>query len=79
MYMTFADQVLSFYKNLEIKAPLPKGVVVLNPYLDNESFSYCTKFYKKFFDDSDERTLILRDKPGASWRRNNWDSVYRSH
>ena len=34
--MTFADQVLSFYKNLEIKAPLPEGVVALNPYRDDE-------------------------------------------
>jgi hypothetical protein len=62
--MTFADQVLSFYRNLEIKASLPKGVVALNPYHDNESFSYCTKFYKRFFDDSDERTLILGINPG---------------
>ena len=62
--MTFADHVLSFYKNLEIKAPLPNGVVALNPYHDNESFSYCKKFYKKFFNDSHERTLILGINPG---------------
>jgi hypothetical protein len=62
--MTFADQVLSFYKDLEIKTPLPEGVVVLNPYRDDESFSYCTKFYKKFFDDVDERTVILGINPG---------------
>ena len=62
--MTFADQVLSFYKNLEIKAPLPEGVVALNPYRDDESFSYCTKFYKKFFDDVDERIVILGINPG---------------
>ena len=62
--MTFADQVLSFYRDLEIKAPLPEGVVALNPYRDDESFSYCTKFYKKFFDDGDERTVILGINPG---------------
>ena len=62
--MTFADQVLSFYKNLEIKSPLPEGVVALNPYRDDESFSYCTKFYKKFFDDVEERTVILGINPG---------------
>src|SRR5688572_17492200 len=62
--MTFADQVLSFYKNLEIKTPLPEGVVVLDPYRDDESFSYCTKFYKKFFDDVHERTVILGINPG---------------
>ncbi|HZB12055.1 MAG TPA: uracil-DNA glycosylase family protein [Chryseolinea sp.] len=62
--MTFADHVLLFYKDLEIKAPLPKGVVALNPYHDNESFSYCATFYKRFFDDGDERTLILGINPG---------------
>jgi hypothetical protein len=62
--MTFADQVLSFYRTLEIKTSLPKGVVALNPYWDEESFSYCTKFYKKFFDDGKERTLILGINPG---------------
>ena len=61
--MTFADQVLSFYRDLEIKAPLPDGVVALNPYRD-ASFSYCTKFYRKFFDDGDERTVILGINPG---------------
>ena len=28
------------------------------------AFSYCTKFYKKFFDDVDERTVILGINPG---------------
>lgn len=62
--MTFADQVLSFYKDLKIKASLPTGVVALNPYQDKESFTYCTTFYKKFFDDGDKRTLILGINPG---------------
>jgi len=62
--MTFADQVLSFYRDLEIKSPLPEGVVTLNPYHDHNAFSCCTKFYKKFFDDVDERTVILGINPG---------------
>lgn len=62
--MTFADQVLSFYKNLKITKPLPEGVVALNPYRDNDAFSYCTKFYKKFFDDAHGRTVILGINPG---------------
>ena len=62
--MTFADQVLSFYRDLEIANPLPEGVVTLNPYRDHNAFSYCTKFYKKFFDDVHERTVILGINPG---------------
>jgi hypothetical protein len=62
--MTFADQVLTFYKNLKIGKPLPDGVVALNPYHDDEAFSYCTQFYKKFFNDVEERTVILGINPG---------------
>jgi len=62
--MTFADQVLSFYRNLDILNPLPEGVFTLNPYRDDNAFSCCTKFYKKFFDDVHERTVILGINPG---------------
>jgi hypothetical protein len=62
--MTFADQVLYFYKNLEIRSTLPEGVVVLNPFYNSESFSFCNQFYKKFYDDENERTLILGINPG---------------
>lgn len=44
--------------------PLPEGVIALNPYRDEESFSYCTRFYKKFFDDFNERFVILGINPG---------------
>jgi hypothetical protein len=62
--MTFADQVLSFYKDLEIRSTLPEAVVVLNPFCNSESFSFCNQFYKKFYDDKNERTLILGINPG---------------
>jgi hypothetical protein len=62
--MTFAEQVLSFYKNLNIRARLPKGVVVLNPYLNEQAFSYCAQFYRKFYSDHHERTAIFGINPG---------------
>jgi hypothetical protein len=62
--MTYADHILSFYKNLQIKYALPKGVVILNPYLDSEDFSFCSEFYRKFYNDENERTLILGINPG---------------
>jgi hypothetical protein len=62
--MSFADKVLSFYKSIAIRAALPEGVVVLNPYRDINLFSYCTQFYKKFYDDDSERTIILGINPG---------------
>lgn len=62
--MSFAEQVLSFYGNLEIKTPLPNGVVVMNPFRNAESFSYCTRFYQKFYNDENERSIILGINPG---------------
>jgi len=62
--MTFADKVLSFYKNLKITSPLPKGVVVLNPFHGEESFKYCSAFYQKFYSDDAQRTMILGINPG---------------
>ena len=62
--MTFAEKVLRFYQNLRITAPLPEDVVVLDPYSDDVSFSYCAQFYRKFYGDNAERTIILGINPG---------------
>lgn len=62
--MTFAEKVLLFYKDLRITAPLPDEVVVLDPYADEESFSYCAEFYRKFYSDNFTRTIILGINPG---------------
>jgi hypothetical protein len=62
--MTFADNILSFFSQLEIKAKLPKGVVVLNPYKERDTFSYCEKFYKKYYNDVNQRAIIFGINPG---------------
>ena len=62
--ITFSDRILSFYQGLEIKSPLPEGVVTMNPYTDETSFSFCTQFYQKFYNDQNERSIILGINPG---------------
>lgn len=62
--MTFAEQVLHFYRNLRITAKLPEDVVVLDPFANEESFSYCAQFYRKFYSDNSPRTIILGINPG---------------
>lgn len=62
--MTFADKVLIFYKSLAITNRLPKGVEVLNPYQDKNAFDLCVKFYKKYYNDTEERYAILGINPG---------------
>src|SRR4249920_1440130 len=62
--MTLADRILSFQKNLKLTIKLPKGVLAMNPYQDKIAFQLCEKFYKKFYDDEEQRTMILGINPG---------------
>jgi len=62
--MTFAGKVLEFYKGLMIKERLPKGVVIMNPYLDPACMDACNRFYNKFYNDNRQRHLILGINPG---------------
>lgn len=62
--MSFASRVLSFYKKLLIKETLPPGVEVLNPYQDKKLFSLCSTFYNKYYDDENERFIIIGINPG---------------
>lgn len=61
---TAAADILQFLKQLAIEAKLPKGVQVLNPYLLPSTFALCEQFYKKYYDDRDQRTLMLGINPG---------------
>lgn len=36
----------------------------MNPFRNAESFSYCTRFYQKFYNDENERSIILGINPG---------------
>jgi hypothetical protein len=62
--MTFADHVLKFFKTLQLNAALPDKVEVMNPYQDKTAFSLSEKFYKKFYSDTNQRTLIIGINPG---------------
>jgi hypothetical protein len=62
--MLFSDHILDFFQHLEIMATLPEGVDVLNPYKDKDVFELCRQFYKKYYNDNAERTLILGINPG---------------
>ncbi len=62
--MTFADCVLEFNKSLKLPRNLPAGIAVLNPYHDRTSFSLCEQFYRKYYNDFEERRLIVGINPG---------------
>lgn len=62
--MAFADRVLEFYRDLKIDEPLPRGVEVMNPYVDAACFEVCKKFYSKYYNDQDKRFLMVGINPG---------------
>ena len=43
---------------------LSKGVVVMNPFRDKYAISLCQKFYTQYYNDSQERHIILGINPG---------------
>lgn len=62
--MTASEHILSFYRSLRIDASLPRGVTVMNPYLDPETFTLCQAFFEKYYGDHKHRKLILGINPG---------------
>ncbi|MEI9920633.1 MAG: uracil-DNA glycosylase family protein [Bacteroidota bacterium] len=59
-----SDSILTFLKDLKITAKLPKGVEVLSPYENLQTFGLCKQFYHKYYHDDKQRTLLLGINPG---------------
>lgn len=61
----FADKIISFNKNIVFEGSLPKNISIMNPFKENkEAVLISTKFYKKFYSDTNKRHLILGINPG---------------
>ena len=60
----FSAKVITFLKSLDLNTPLPKGVNVMNPYVDKAAFSITKKFYDKFYKDHNTRTMLIGINPG---------------
>ena len=62
--MTLADKILDFFSTLPDPGPLPKGVAVMNPFVDKKAFTLVRRFYTTFYNDNNPRTAILGINPG---------------
>jgi hypothetical protein len=62
--MTIADQIIDFLFNLRFPLKLGKGIEVLDVHKDEEVRKACMAFYKKFYNDSKERYLLIGINPG---------------
>lgn len=66
--MTFADKVLQFNASLDFnEASLPDGIRVMNPFQGENAEvtqNITHEFYKKYYDDHQNRKIILGINPG---------------
>ncbi len=62
--MTFGDEVKAFYKGLKIPNGIPKGVEVLYPFNNAQTWSVIEQFFKKYYDDNNPRVLLMGINPG---------------
>ena len=53
-----------FYADLKIDNKIPKGIDVMNPYLEDYTLELCKKFYNKYYNDDGQRTLLVGINPG---------------
>ncbi|MBC7887382.1 MAG: DUF4918 family protein [Ferruginibacter sp.] len=62
---TFADKVIAFNKVVGFAGNLPKGISMMNPFKENENIlPLSSSFYKKYYNDTRSRHLILGINPG---------------
>lgn len=62
--MTWADKITSFLFGLQFPLELGKGVAVLDVHKDAAVQEACTSFYRKFYNDNNERYLLIGINPG---------------
>ena len=61
----FADEVIHFLSKLEYKGPLPQGISIMNPLRDDPKIiQVVSQFYHKFYNDNNQRYMILGINPG---------------
>ena len=60
----FSDNILSFFKNLELNIELPHDIEVMNPFLDAATMQVCKQFYQKYYSDNNLRRMIIGINPG---------------
>jgi len=59
-----ANNIIRFFKDLQLTAPVPRGISVMNPYKVAATLQLVKAFYSKYYTDAETRTLILGINPG---------------
>lgn len=62
---TIADKIIEFNKSLDFNSALPDRIRILNPFKENENtISFSSAFYKKYYNDNNPRYVIFGINPG---------------
>lgn len=60
-----ADRIIAFNRKLHYEGALPEGIRIMNPFRENETIlPVSEQFYRKFYNDTHKRILILGINPG---------------
>ncbi|NOY36364.1 MAG: DUF4918 family protein [Chlorobi bacterium] len=62
--MELSGKIISFLHHLALEKPVPTGIKVMNPYLQEEVKRVTRLFYNKFYQDKKKRMMILGINPG---------------
>jgi hypothetical protein len=62
--MSFAENILHFLFNLRIPFKLPKDVEVLDAHQRQDVQQVCISFYKKYYNDNNQRHVLIGINPG---------------
>jgi hypothetical protein len=62
--LLLSDRIIQFNQHLSISTRLPKDIQVLNPFQDPVTSYLSQLFYKKHYNDTKTRTMILGINPG---------------
>src|SRR5688572_13123900 len=62
--MTFADNILSFIKDLSFPFALPDEIEVMNPFASKGTLDVCEYFFRKYYSDHNNRRMIIGINPG---------------
>lgn len=62
---TFADRIISFYREISFDDKLPEGISLMNPFRDNpQILDTISMFYRKYYSDNRKRHMIMGINPG---------------
>lgn len=61
---TFAEKIISFYRNIDFNYKLPDRIEVMNPIKNEVTFKLFSQFYEKYYSDNNKRIFIFGINPG---------------